>query len=429
MSNFIDGVGQNLVYLSERKFNCGEQKMADLKELKLKADAVSVLRQVCEDEGVSALISLLALPEKEEAARLWAKYYGELAKAGLEKRADKYFRSAAEKSGGVFAERAARGENASSLFETVDLELTTLKELGELLPSDFESAYPGMLRYLPKWDSGNGFSLSARKLKYRYFKNGYGIYAESSAFRYDGERRRLEKIENFERTSLSSLYGCDEEKSLLSENTRNFMSGLPFQNALLYGARGTGKSSLVRATFCEFEKKGLRIIELTKSDTADLPVIFAEIGKLKNLRFIVFIDDLTFSREERGYSALKAALEGSFLRPKNAVIYVTSNRRHLLAEDLGARESEVHPQDAADEEISLFDRFGLVITFLSPDKKEFLRILTAILSQRGIAVDENTLALLGERYAMKKGSRSGRTAKQLADILESRIKRGLSLDI
>ena len=227
-------------------------------------------------------------------------------------------------------------------------------------------------------------------------------------------------MENINPVRLADLKLYDDCKEAIVENTLNFLDGLPANNVLLYGDRGTGKSSMVHAVLNEYSSRGLRLLEVSKAAISDFPKVFKLVEKMKCLRF----DDLTFVEGTDDYAELKAALEGSVSRLDNALIYATSNRRHLVKENYEGSMNDMHVNDTVQEQMSLSDRFGLTVTFLSPDKREFAAILSGILADRNIELDGATLSLVAERYALGKGGRSGRAAKQLADMIESRVRRG-----
>lgn len=198
------------------------------------------------------------------------------------------------------------------------------------------------------------------------------------------------------------------------------MSGKPAQNVLLYGDAGTGKSSTVKAVVNEFADRGLRLIEITKEQLGDIPDIIESISA-NPLKFIIFIDDLSFSADEDRFGALKAALEGSVsARSDNAAVYATSNRRHLVKESFSSREGDdIHRNDTIQETISLSARFGLTIGFYRPDKAKYLEIVGKLAKAAGIDAEKNALELKAESFAMKCGGRSGRTAEQFINSLRS----------
>ena len=218
---------------------------------------------------------------------------------------------------------------------------------------------------------------------------------------------------------FSDLKDVDEQKRRLRENTAQFVAGMPANNVLLTGARGTGKSSLVKAALNEFSAKGLRLIEVDKHDLVDLPDIVDLVGARKE-RFIVFCDDLSFEASDAGYKALKVALDGSIAgSADNVLIYATSNRRHLMPEfmdeNLEARHvgGEIHPGETTEEKISLSERFGLWLSFYPFDQEQYLEIADHWVATLGGEPSEASrkAALL---WALERGFRSGRVAWQFA---------------
>lgn len=193
---------------------------------------------------------------------------------------------------------------------------------------------------------------------------------------------------------------------------------------LLYGDRGTGKSSTVHAVLNAYAPEGLRMIEISKSDIPDLTMI-REMLADSPMKFIIFIDDLCFDSHDDSFGELKAALEGSLSgRKHNTIIYATSNRRHLIKESFSDRENDINRNDIMQEQLSLSDRFGLSITFVNPDKKEYLDIVEKIADDRNLAVDKERLFSAAERWATRRGGRSPRCARQFIDFVESAEKRG-----
>lgn len=246
----------------------------------------------------------------------------------------------------------------------------------------------------------------------------------SVAFRWRRRegRGRLEAVARPHRIHLQDLLGVDEQKNRLARNTLQFVRGRTANNALLTGARGTGKSSLVKALLNEFSAEGLRLIEMDKQDLADLPEIEALVAGRPE-RFILYCDDLSFEAAEPGYKALKSALDGSVAgMPENLLIYATSNRRHLMpefmAENLQAvhtPDGEVHPGETTEEKVSLSERFGLWLSFYPFDQDQYLSICKHWLCVFGLtprqAAGARREAL---RWSLSRGARSGRVAWQFA---------------
>ena len=238
-------------------------------------------------------------------------------------------------------------------------------------------------------------------------------------------RGYLQPVAHPHAVSLSDLVAIDEQKKAIDQNTRQFVAGFPANNVLLTGARGTGKSSLVKAMLHKYAGKGLRLIEVDKMDLVDLPDIADRIEPRRE-RFIVFCDDLTFDAGEAGYKALKVMLDGSITgSASNVLIYATSNRRHMLpeffAENLETRHvgDEVHPGESVEEKISLSERFGLWISFYPFAQDDYLAAVGAWLMHFGVppaATERDREARIREalQFAIQRGSRSGRVAWQFA---------------
>lgn len=402
--------------------------MTDFSTISLSAAVLSLFKNLKADEGIDALIKMCALPEKTELARLWADYYSALCLSGCEDDAAKYFAARILSDENPFSLRIAGKENACSLEKTVRRELKALGALARLEPEDFVGFYGEDINSFPKWKAGKGGIPDLKKLEAALKSRGCGVFAKSIAYSYDVKEKKIVPIENVNPVRLADLKLYDDCKETVVENTLSFLDGLPANNVLLYGDRGTGKSSTVHAVLNEYAERGLRLLEVFKAAIPDFPTVFKLIEKMKCFRFIIFIDDLTFVEGADDFAELKAALEGSVSRLDNALIYATSNRRHLVKENYEERASDLHANDTVQEQMSLSDRFGLTVTFLSPDKREFISILKEILADRDIALDEGTLSLVAERYALRKGGRSGRAAKQLADMIESRLRRGHDIE-
>lgn len=218
---------------------------------------------------------------------------------------------------------------------------------------------------------------------------------------------------------LQDLHGIDEQKARLTQNTAQFVAGLPANNVLLTGSRGTGKSSLVKAVLEQHAAEGLRLIEVDREELAHLPDIVERVAG-SAYRFILYCDDLAFDEAEPGYRSLKAVLDGSVAAPgDNLLIYATSNRRHLLPERHDdnlpqMRGGEIHPQEAVEEKVSLSERFGLWISFHAFDQADYLAIASHWLLQLGCTAGIDEWRGEALRWALSRGSRNGRVAAQFA---------------
>src|SRR5689334_6912436 len=249
-------------------------------------------------------------------------------------------------------------------------------------------------------------------------------WSAAVAFRWRKRQGRgyLQPVPAISDITLDDLQNIDRQKALIEQNTRQFVHKLPANNVLLTGARGTGKSSLIKACLNAYAKDGLRLIEVDKDDLHDLGDIVDLIAKRPE-RFVVFCDDLSFEDGESGYKALKVALDGSVAaQSDNVLIYATSNRRHLLPEYMKDNETyrhtddgEIHPGEVVEEKISLSERFGLWLSFYPPKQDEYLAIVAQWLHSFG--VDAAAIAAARQEslvWALERGSRSGRVAFQFA---------------
>ena len=248
-------------------------------------------------------------------------------------------------------------------------------------------------------------------------------WSASIAFRWrrKGARGAIEPVSHVHRIELGELYGIDDQKQLIEQNTRQFVEGYPANNVLLTGARGTGKSSLIKALLNKYAPRGLRLIEVEKQDLIDLPEI-VDLIAVRPERFILYCDDLSFEADEPGYKALKVVLDGSIAAAsENCLIYATSNRRHLMPEYMNENleyrhvGEEIHPGETSEEKISLSERFGVWASFYPFDQDEYLKIVDVWIRHfavSGAGTEAAHRAAL--QWSLARGSRSGRVAWQFA---------------
>ena len=247
-------------------------------------------------------------------------------------------------------------------------------------------------------------------------KFGYGIFVHNKMFSV--QNSAIVPVLSADPITLDELIGYDAERKQVIDNTRALLEGKPAANILLCGDAGTGKSSTVKAVTNLLASEGLRLIELRKEQITELPAIMEELSR-NPLKFIIFIDDLSFNKNDDCFSTLKAILEGSVsARNQNTVIYATSNRRHLVKESFSDRMGDdVHHNDTVQELLSLSERFGMTVLFSKPNKELYLTIVHRLAEMKNIQMDRAELDILAEAFALRKGGRSARAADQFTDYL------------
>lgn len=267
-----------------------------------------------------------------------------------------------------------------------------------------------------------------------YRAYGYGSIAIYRAFAWNSEKELLKGITHFEPASLSNIIGYQRQKDAITKNTLAFLSGLPANNALLVGDRGTGKSTCIKALANEYFRQGLRLVQITKHQMKDLPKVMDTLRQFASKKFIIYLDDLSFETSESDYKYVKSAIEGGVEpRPENVLIYATSNRRHLIRETWHDHEevgdNELYNNDSVNETVSLSDRFGLIIKFRAPSQDEYLAIIDHALRQEGVILTPEELRIEGKRWELDHSGRSGRTAQQFAAYyLGQRVNRAVKDD-
>ena len=313
---------------------------------------------------------------------------------------------------------AAGGDAGPVLESALDSELQFLQALGTATPQELFGTMP---EFMPCWQTtpDADFAAAYRTRREQAGKKGYGIFARYHVFTL--EDGHLVPVQCPDPQRLSELPGYEREREKIIANTKALLDGKPANNVLLYGDAGTGKSSAVKAIANEFAPEGLRLIEVKKTQLYQIPALMDELAK-NPLKFILFIDDLSFAANDDNFAALKAILEGSVGgRSHNVAVYATSNRRHIVKEKFSDREGdEVHRNDTIQELISLSERFGIHVTFSKPDKKTFLHIVRHLAGESSLRMPDEELELLAERFALERGGRSARLARQFVDNLLAR---------
>ncbi|MBR4241500.1 MAG: ATP-binding protein [Eubacterium sp.] len=399
--------------------------MTKTEKMKFYIDSLCVYN-IGNDKVLQSLRNLLENAQSDSVYKCYGEFFNALSSNGESLK--HYISNLILYDDNVFSRAAAsnRADNLSEeVLEAVKSDLEKLEMISQTSAADIiNENNEDILKTLAPWKTGKAeapldenWKNSVEALKKFYGENGFGIFAKYCGFSW--RNKELQPISSIDSIRLSDLKNYEFQRNQVVENTLAFLSGLPANNILLYGDRGTGKSSTVHAILNEYKSRGLRIIEISKGDIGDLTLIRDKI--LGNpMKFIIFIDDLSFDKKEDSFSELKAALEGTLSKRKeNSVIYATSNRRHIVKENFTDRENDVHKADTIQEELSLSDRFGLAINFMNPDKKDFLDIVLKIASDRDFPFDKEELLNGAEQWARRKGGRSPRCAKQYIDHLEA----------
>lgn len=253
-----------------------------------------------------------------------------------------------------------------------------------------------------------------------YHAHGAGKFALYNGFRWDDKAHEIVPAAPLEDITFDKLFGYEEQKRALIDNTVAFLEGRPANNVLLYGEGGTGKSSSIKALLNEYAPRGLRMIELYKHQMADFEAVLDAV-KWRNYKFVIFMDDLSFEQFEVEYKFLKAFIEGGLeKRPDNVLIYATSNRRHLMKEtwsDRDDKSDDMHESETMQEKMSLVDRFGLMIRYFSPEQEQYLDIARRLAAQYGIDAQSEEFEKGAIRWELKHGGFSGRSARQYVEHL------------
>ena len=394
-----------------------------LKTLNIRLQSLAIFRELLSDSVVSALTEYLACVESAPTAQAVSRYAalvsrlyasGDVTLAG-------HIQSIVGDNENPYIRLIGRGEKpARELEDCVWEELSVLQAVADLTPEALRSGldWDG---FLPAFRTeavdipGTYRSRCAEIGKY-----GYGIYARHRMF-YINSANHIVPVLHPDQTRLSSLVDYRREQKIIMDNTVALLEGKPAANILLTGDAGTGKSSTVKAVVNELYHRGLRILEIRKEQLTEIPEILDTLNS-NPLKFILFIDDLSFQKDDDNFSALKAILEGSVsAKSQNVVIYATSNRRHLVKESFSDRDGDdIHRNDTMQEIISLSERFGIQITFTKPDKQTYLDIIHHLAQERGIVMNTAELDRQAEAYALSRGGRSARAANQFMDNLVSK---------
>ena len=386
-----------------------------MEKLKQRLETLCIFRELLKDPVIAALRSYLETP----SAAGYASFVSQLYEAnGGDIGA--HVRELCENSSNVYVRTLGRGEKAPEyLYAALLSELDTLQQMAALTKEKLCAALDHT-GFLPD------FAGSTVNLRDEYLHRtanigtyGFGVYAKHHMFRVD-EQDRIVPVLHPDRTALSQLVDYQRERGIVLDNSKALLMGKPAANILLTGDAGTGKSSTVKAVVNELWRDGLRLIEIRKDQLRAIPKLLDELSD-NPLKFVLFIDDLSFLKDDDNFNALKAVLEGSVTaKSPNVVIYATSNRRHIIKEKFSDREGDdVHRNDTMQELISLSERFGIHVSFSKPNRETYLRIVRHLAREVKINMSETELDAGAERFALERGGRTARLARQFIDGLLS----------
>ncbi len=395
-------------------------EFSELKNFKNMLSSLVIFRKLLKNELFISLSDLLEILDEDtyehDKIRAYCGFVGILYKHG--QNLTEYVLKIVLEDENDYVLKRGSGEKAGT-FENESLanELLILEKIAQI-PCEFFVEKINYDGFLPRYATTKlDFSQLYAQRLLNIHKIGFGVFSTHHVF-VMGENG-LEPVDFPDDTRLSSLSGYEDERKEVIDNTLALLNSKPANNCLLYGDCGTGKSSTVKAIANEYKNQGLRLIEIKKKQLHLIPKIIERIGR-NPLKFILFIDDLSFSEDDDDYAALKAALEGSVASSSpNMVIYATSNRRHLVKETFSSRQGdELHFNDTVQELMSLSERFGLTVTFMKPDKKLYLDIVNKLAHDYDIKMSQDELFTKAEAFALSRSGRSPRCAKQFIEHLK-----------
>lgn len=396
-----------------------EKDVKYLKGLAIRIRSLTVFRELKKDSVVAALLNYLDVCDSADTGKAVEAYCdiaAELYESGETDLAKHICGIVGDDENVYMLSIGKKTVCSAVMIESVNAELKVLQEVAELT-EELLCAHLDYDGYLPTWNNAKvDIAEYYRERTGNIGKYGYGVYARYHMFCLSDEGE-IVPVKYPDETTLSELIDYKREQNIIINNTKALLSGLPAANVLLTGDAGTGKSSTVKAIVNEFYTEGLRILEVRKDQLKLIPGILDRLTQ-NPLKFIIFIDDLSFKDNDDNFSALKAILEGSVsARSQNVAIYATSNRRHMVKEKFADREGdEIHVNDSIQETVSLSERFGIHVTFNRPDKATYLDIVHHLAAAHGIEYDEKLIDLAAEQYIILRGStRSARAAKQFVD--------------
>ncbi len=409
--------------------------MNNVTKVRYSLSSLSVFRGILNRSVPKAFLELLNSLEKapEDFLSTYGKFYSLVSERGCSDKLAYSFTEAALFDENCFTRAATAGkysELPQEVLKAVKRDCEAILSASSLSADELLEGYKyfeeirDIADTLPRWQAGEcaeSFKMFDGSLKHiaQYYKeNGCGIFARYKAFVWrDGD---IQPVLHYDTIDIEEFTGYEIQRQKIVDNTKAFLEGRSSNNCLLYGDMGTGKSSTVKAVANRFRKDGLRIVEIPKERLIEFPILVDKIASLP-MKFIIFIDDLSFQHQDQSYTTLKAVLEGGVsARPANTLIYATSNRRHLVKEKMSDRAREIddiNTRDNMQESLSLSDRFGLAVCYSIPTKKQYLDIVCSLAKEKGAKISEEELIAGAERFALAKGGRSPRCAKQYVESL------------
>ena len=388
-------------------------------EILLSLSSLTIFRNLLKKDVMKAFISFLESESEKQNVYNYGEFVSSLTSYNLNF-SDFLMQSLIEDENYYIKSVAAKKPVSPAAKSNLVSELEILSSLTKLNKGSLwkNSDYKG---YIPDFENtSSDFKEFYTQRLENVEKCGYGIFALHGMFRV--ENNKIVPVEVADSISVDSFVGYEQQRQTVINNTRALTEKRPAQNILLCGDAGTGKSSTVKAVANALWQDGLRIIEVRKDQLRAIPQILDELS-INPLKFVLFIDDLSFLKDDDNFNALKAVLEGSVTaKSSNVVIYATSNRRHIIKEKFSDREGDdVHRNDTMQELISLSERFGIHVSFSKPNKETFLRIVHHLAQESGVDTPEAELDAMAERFALERGGRSARLAKQFVDGLLSKL--------
>ena len=389
----------------------------DLHYMDQRLRSLVIFRELLMDPAIAGFEAVLAMADEDDGdafATACAEFESSLFES-TESWTD-YLCNAVLQSENVCVRRKAHGELSPVLADSLQRELALLNELAGLTLEEILAGMENAPDFFAAWTT-HPCDLPgeyARRMNQVSVK-GYGMFARYHVFVV--EDGQLVPVKHPDPQRLSELPGYEKEREKVIANTEALLEGRPANNVLLYGDAGTGKSSAIKAIANEYAPRGLRLVEVKKNQLFQIPDLMDQLAS-NPLKFILFIDDLSFTTNDDNFAALKAILEGSVGgRAGNIAVYATSNRRHLIKETLEDRSgSDIHESDTRQELMSLAARFGLTVTFGQPDKSRFVQIVSDLAAQYGVGEDPEKLIVKAEAFAIRAGGRSPRVAKQFIEL-------------